>query len=419
MNYILEFMKWGVVDMKKRKMRMKFRLPQKYDKVIHIAVLILILFGTFMLISIKSASLNGVGDIIKTFLKQCITIAIAYTVMLFFANKFSMKRAKRHFVWIGIVIFILLVATLFFPDQFGSRAWVRIPGVPMSIQPSEFVKVFMIVIMALYIEMVGKQRSSLWMIIRIPFIYFICCAVIILLQPDVGTLAVLTLITISCFLIPSHKSLRGMQKLAKVCLTLALCFGVFISTKAGSSMVQNLPVFSHITTRINIAINPFEQPHLGGYQLINGLYGIARGGLKGAGLGESIQKYGYLTQSDNDFILSIVIEEFGLFGLFVIVACYSAILYRLFFYAFKTKSEGYKIILIGTGMYIFIHFALNVGGVGGLIPLTGVPLLFISSGGSSLISVMCAIGISQSVISRIRRQGSVQTTMEKRKSLQN
>ena len=408
-------MKRGVVDMKKGKPRMKFRLPQKYDKIIHIAVLVLILFGTFMLVSIKSASLNGASAILKTFLKQCVTIAIAYCAMLFFANKFSMKRAKRYFVFFGVGIFLLLVATLFFKDQFGSRAWVRIPGIPMSIQPSEFVKVFMIVIMALYIEMVGKQRCSLWTIIRIPFIYFVACATIILIQPDVGTLAVLTLITIACFLIPTHKSLRGMQKFVKVCLVIALCFGVFITTKLGSGLVQDLPVFSHITTRINIAIDPFEQPHLGGYQLINGLYGIARGGLKGAGLGQSIQKYGYLTQSENDFILSIVIEEFGLFGLVVILACYGAILYRLFFYAIRTKSEGYKIILIGTGMYIFIHFALNVGGVGGLIPLTGVPLLFISSGGSSLISVMCAIGISQSVISRIRRQGSVETTLEKRK----
>ena len=76
--------------------------------------------------------------------------------------------------------------------------------------------------------------------------------------------------------------------------------------------------------------------------------------------------------------------------------------------AFHTKSEGYKVILVGNRRCIvFIHFALNVGGVSGLIPLTGVPLLFISSGGSSLMSIMTAIGISQSVISRIRRQGSV------------
>ena len=94
---------------------------------------------------------------------------------------------------------------------------------------------------------------------------------------------------------------------------------------------------------------------------------------------------------------------------------YVVILQRLFYYAFHTKSEGYKIILIGTAMYIFIHFALNVGGISGLIPLTGVPLLFISSGGSSLMAIMTAIGISQAVISRIRRQGSITASKKVKK----
>ena len=135
----------------------------------------------------------------------------------------------------------------------------------------------------------------------------------------------------------------------------------------------------HVAVRIENALNPFTDPHNNGYQLINGLYGFARSGFTGVGLGNSIQKYGYVTQSDNEFILSIIVEELGIFGLMVVVLGYVVILQRLFYYAFHTKSEGYKVILVGTAMYIFIHFALNVGGVSGLIPLTGVPLLFISS----------------------------------------
>ena len=181
---------------------------------------------------------------------------------------------------------------------------------------------------------------------------------------------------------------------------------------------EKFPYFAHITTRFENAINLFR-PYVGGYQPINGLYGIARGGLQGVGFGESIQKYGYLTQSDNDYILSIVIEELGVFGLGIIVAGYAIIIKRLFYYAFRTKSEGYKVILIGTAMYIFAHFVLNVGGVGGLIPLTGVPLLFISSGGSSMMSIMSAIGISQAIIARIRRQGTIQKKIKYKKEPQN
>ena len=122
------------------------------------------------------------------------------------------------------------------------------------------------------------------------------------------------------------------------------------------------------------------------------------------GFTHSTQKFGYLTQASSDYIFAITSEELGIIGLFIIVLGYGIVIYRLVYYALRTRSEGYKIILMGTAFYILLHFILNIGGVTGLIPLTGVPLLFISSGGSSLMSVMSAIGIAQAVISRIRRQ---------------
>ena len=232
-------------------------------------------------------------------------------------------------------------------------------------------------------------------------------AAAILLQKDLGTLFVLILLCAICFLIPSHISLRKQQRWVRLGLIVGCISIVFIMSEPVINFLNGIGPLQHVAVRIENALNPFTDPHNNGYQLINGLYGFARSGFTGVGLGNSIQKYGYLTQSDNDFILSIIVEELGIFGLMVVVLGYVVILQRLFYYAFHTKSEGYKIILVGTAMYIFIHFALNVGGVSGLIPLTGVPLLFISSGGSSLMSIMTAIGISQSVISRIRRQGSV------------
>ena len=205
--------------------------------------------------------------------------------------------------------------------------------------------------------------------------------------------------------IPSHISLRKQQRWVRLGLIIGCISIVFIMSEPVIDFLNGIGPLQHVAVRIENALNPFTDPHNNGYQLINGLYGFARSGFTGVGLGNSIQKYGYLTQSDNDFILSIIVEELGIFGLMVVVLGYVVILQRLFYYAFHTKSEGYKVILVGTAMYIFIHFALNVGGVSGLIPLTGVPLLFISSGGSSLISPYHRC--FQSVISRIRRQGSV------------
>ncbi len=123
-----------------------------------------------------------------------------------------------------------------------------------------------------------------------------------------------------------------------------------------------------------------------------------------AGFGQSVQKMQYLPAASTDYILAITVEEFGILGFLVILGGYGVLIYRLFKYALMSKREGYKILYIGTAMYLFIHFVFNVGGVTGLIPLTGIPLLFISSGASSLVSICSAIGIAQAAIARENRE---------------
>ena len=125
---------------------------------------------------------------------------------------------------------------------------------------------------------------------------------------------------------------------------------------------------------------------------------IGSGGLFGRGIGGSLRKYGYLTQADNDYILAVIIEETGIFGLGILSLLYGLLIYRFFYYAFKTNEFTYKTVLVGSSAYLFIHFVLNVGGVSGLIPSTGVPLLFISSGGSSLMAAFITIGLCQQCI---------------------
>lgn len=388
------------------------KMPKKFDFLMQFAVLILILFGTLMIVSTNVGNTTKDPYIIpKVLAKQLFFIIVSYVLMTFFANNFTMKRAQKLFPISGIGIIIALFSTQLFEGVLGSKAWIRIP-IPglgeMTIQPSEFAKVYMVVVMAVFVELTARRRKfKFWTIVRIPVYFFMVIAAAILLQKDLGTLFVLVLLCAICFLIPSHISLRKQQRWVRLGLIIGCISIVFIMSEPVIDFLNGIGPLQHVAVRIENALNPFTDPHNNGYQLINGLYGFARSGFTGVGLGNSIQKYGYLTQSDNDFILSIIVEELGIFGLMVVVLGYVVILQRLFYYAFHTKSEGYKVILVGTAMYIFIHFALNVGGVSGLIPLTGVPLLFISSGGSSLMSIMTAIGISQSVISRIRRQGSV------------
>lgn len=385
------------------------KLPKKFDFLLQFAVLILIAFGTLMIISTNVGNTANDSYILpKVILKQVAFICISYFLMTFLANNFSMRKAKKWLPFLSVVIFLALCSTQFFKEVYGSHAWIRIPlpGTEITIQPSEFAKVMIIVVIGVYVEMAGRKNLDFWKIVRVPVILFAAFSLAILFQNDLGALAVISMITVVCFLIPSHINIRKQQKIVKWLLLAALILMLFLMSEPGLKLVSQMPFIGHVAIRIENAINPFNDPHNNGYQLINGLYGFARGGITGVGLGQSIQKYGYLTQSDNDYILSIIVEELGIFGLAIVILGYFLIIQRLFYYAFRTKSEGYKVILIGSSMYIFVHFVLNVGGVSGLIPLTGVPLLFISSGGSSLMAVMCAIGISQSIISRIRRQGA-------------
>lgn len=179
--------------------------------------------------------------------------------------------------------------------------------------------------------------------------------------------------------------------------------GLFGVTDIGTDLLAQTPL-AHIATRIVNAKNPYSDIYGTGYQPANSLYGIADSHVIGKGFGNSSRKYGYLTQADNDYILAVTIEETGILGFAFIIFLYGVIEYRLIYYALRTQDTVKKMILIGTGTYLFLHFALNVGGVGALIPMTGIPLLFISSGGSSLLAVSFALGLCQQMISKIREK---------------
>ena len=307
------------------------KMPKKFDVALQAAVLILIAFGTLMIISTNAGKAGGLLVLVKVILKQMAFVVFSYVLMTFFANNFTMTRAKKLYLYAGLILLGLLAFTLVSKETFGSKAWIQIPipGMEVTLQPSEFAKIFMVVIMAVYVELAGRKNYDFWTIVRIPVIFFIVFFVIILFQRDLGTMLVLTMITIICFLIPSHRSLRKAQRTVKLLHIVGTVCTLFLMSETGSTMVAKLPVFKHVSSRVDIAIDPFQHPHGVGYQLINGLYGFARGGITGVGFGSSIQKYGYLTQSDNDFILSIVVEELGVFGLGIVVIGYLLILQRL------------------------------------------------------------------------------------------
>ena len=383
----------------------KIHLYKNSDSTINMVVFVLICFGSFMIISTDvGQTASDSTYVLKAFGKQILFVFVSYVAM-FFANRIFTFKWFAPLQWLAIVgTCALLFSTQFFEEIGGSRAWIRFGSI--SIQPSEFAKPVMILLVAsaVYLAKRHPHRLESWSsFYRTPLIAFLAILLLILIQKDTGTLVIIFMITYICVLIPDYPCTRGLKKFMKWAFFIGIIsiLVLFVFTDIGTEFLAQTPL-SHIVTRIENCKNPYEDVYGDGYQPANALYGIANSNIFGRGIGGSARKFGYLSQADSDYIFAVIIEETGIFGLFGIVILYIILLARLFKYAFKTNEIEYKVVLVGNAAYLFLHFFINIGGVISLIPMTGVPLLFISSGGSSLMAICVMIGISQKCISAIR-----------------
>lgn len=389
-----------------QKLRQVFSLHPKSDPLITLCIILLTLCGTIMIVSTNVGETTTNSNVVLiTLIRQTMYLVASFLCMWFANRMFRFKWIARWENAIVLISFVAMLVPLLFTGSGGSYAWIRLPG-GVTIQPAEFAKPVLIVICAtsLYRAHQNPLMTQKWQILfRKPMICYFLLMVGILLQRDIGTGAIISTIFFACLIIPTYPGMARFQKVLKriVMISIVAFVILFWVTDLGISILEQTP-FSHIATRIANAKNPYNDVYGQGYQPANALYGIASSGFFGKGIGGSMRKYGYLTQADNDYIFAVIMEETGIFGLILLCILYGLLLYRLFFYAFKTQEMAYKVILGGTGTYLFIHFFLNVGGVSGLIPSTGVPLLFISSGGSSLMACFLTMGIAQQCISQIR-----------------
>lgn len=397
---------------KKQERRAGFmRLPKGSDKILHFTVLALVLFGSVMIVDInvgQTSSNNMV--VITTAIKQVMFVIAGYAAMLFAAKLFEFNWFYKLSKVLAVIMTIALILPFFSTELNGSNAWIYITigSQVVSVQPSEFVKPFMIVLIATYVYAAQYHkwmRKSAWKMLRVPIICFVIFAIIILAQRDIGALAILFLICAGAIQPSGFPKLRKLQIAARAAVLIGFVLVFIGMSPIGLPIVEkmaDLPLLGHIASRFINAADPTALDiYGGGYQPSHALYAITSSGIFGLGFGNSTRKYGYLTQADSDYILAIIIEELGIFGLLFITVGYGIIIFRLFRYAFKTSFVPYKIILSGAAVYLGAHFMLNVGGVSALLPLTGVPLLFISNGGSALVSAFIMMGLCQHVIAKI------------------
>lgn len=394
------------------KRRFFLAMPKRADRSILISILVLAAFGLLMIASSSMGLTVGrPGRLALILIKQFVFLGAGYYFMARLANNFKLSFLKSGSfpVW-AIGIGAALVFCLAFPAAGGARAWIRVPisGMDISIQPSEFAKVMVILIVAAYCGDVKKVFDNSSDIVKRPAVFiFAYFFIVLLLQSDMGSAVVILMIACICLMIPQHPQLMPTQRLIRFLIILGIAVVLYILSPFGEAVIRRLPLKAYQINRFLSALNPFVDMYNTGFQLVNGLVSFATGGWIGLGYGNSVRKYTQFPAANTDFILAIVVEELGLVGFLIIFIPYMIIIVQLFRYAMKIKSEQARIILIGTAMYLVIHCLFNIGGVTGMIPLTGVPLLMISSGGSSTLAFMIAVGISQAVIDQYRK-GAIQ-----------
>lgn len=371
------------------------------NRFVTFSALALVIFGSLMVASAEMG--NSVGDtsyLTSVIVKQVVYALIGIAAYFACMHINILKRKTTIFYGLYIAMLVLLLVCRVFGQVNGAYAWISFGNVA-SIQPSEFAKVFMILFGAKMLGQDHKERN------RNNFITFAIAAgiyfiVIAKVQNDFGSAIVLAAICYCILMIPPYKELREYQKWMTIIIFVGLA-GIAIILSPPVTELMKLKSDNYMIGRFLAAANPFLYRYDNGYHVIMALVSFANGGIFGLGYGNSIHKYMNFPNPSNDFILPVIVEELGIVGFAGFIAAYCFLLIPLIRMSFKTKYTSSKMILLGVFVYFIVHFILNVGGVSALIPLTGVPLLLISSGGSSLMASMAGLGFAQHELIRNKK----------------
>ncbi|MFC4184533.1 FtsW/RodA/SpoVE family cell cycle protein [Saccharococcus thermophilus] len=360
-----------------------------YDYPLIIAIVILSLFGLIMVYSSSMIAavirFNVPSDyfyqrqklwLIVAFIGFFITIIVPYKV---WANEKLIK-------FIFVVSPIILIAVAFLGHTANNAtSWFRFGG--LSIQPAELVKLGLIVYLAAVFANKQKRLADPVKSNLFPIYYTLFICFLIAIQPDFGT-AMIVLVIASSLILSSGLRLRLLFKQLLFFMLMFLMMSPIIFPLFGDKIFSKERM-----SRIYSFLDPFKYADNEGFQLVNSYLAIGLGGIKGLGLGKSIQKYGYLPESHTDFIMSIIAEELGLFGVTFTLGILAFIVLRGFWIARKCNDAFGSLLAIGISVMIGFQTFINVGGVVGIIPITGVPLPLVSYGGSSLILFMTSLGM--------------------------
>lgn len=358
-----------------------------YDYTLLVAPVLLAAFGTMMIYSASMVSTVVDGLDSTYYLYKQLTWFIISLVGFVFCCIVPYRHYQK---FVKILVFgsiALLLITLIFGDTIN-RATRSIDILGINIQPSEFIKLSLIIYLAAVYSKKQQYIGDFNKAVLPPLVLTLGMVGLIVLQPDIGTATIILLI-VSTIIVSSGMKVKHLALLGTGCLALV------------AILVPKLITDTRIA-RVTGAYHPFENPEGEGYHLIQSYLAIGGGGISGEGLGQSIQKLGYLWGAHTDFIMAVISEELGIFGVIFVIGMYILITLRGLYIAKKCTDSFGSLMAIGISSLVAIQAIINLGAISGLLPITGVPLPFISYGGSSLFVLMVSMGILNNIARSVR-----------------
>ena len=347
------------------------------DYTLLITILLLLSLGLIMVLSASSpTSLAESGTSYTYFIKQAI-FAIAGLFAMGIISKINYRVYKSFYKFVYVLSIILLALVLVIgTSNNGAKRWIYIGG--QSFQPSEFVKLFIIIF---YAGLLTKDREELpkfWKGLVKHILWIAPIAGLLLLEPHMSATLVIS----------------------GICLVMMIVAGCKFSQLFMSGLIIGVPVIgvlivksSYRLKRVVTFLDPWQDKLGDGWQVIQSLYAIGSGGLFGLGLGQSKQKYLYLPEPQNDFIFSVLAEELGWAGCVFVIILFAILIWRGVLIAMKAPDMFGSLLAVGITSLIAIQVIINIAVVTSSMPATGMPLPFFSYGGTALFLLLCEMGI--------------------------
>ena len=372
----------------------KKRSQRFYDYSLLFAIVFLTIFGLVMIYSASSytAQLNHDGNAAYFMTRQG-AIAMGGFVLMVMVSKMDYHWYARFSGLAILISWVLMIAvSLVGREVNGKKRWLGVG--PISFQPTELVKITVIVAMAALITRIGKNVDRPAGIARAILITIPLAGIVAANNLSSGI--IIAGIGFVMMFVASRKIL-----IYGGCVALGAIIMVFAGP-IGNFLTKIKVLKPYQLTRINVWLDPEAYPTTGGYQVLQGLYAIGSGGLFGKGLGESIQKLGFVPEAQNDMIFSIICEELGLFGAVSVILIFMFMIYRFVLIAGNAPDLFGALIVVGVMAHIAIQVILNIAVVTNTIPNTGITLPFISYGGTSILFLMVEMGMVLSVSNQIK-----------------